>query len=354
MAPVTQLAATITADGSIAVKQVAVPKPGTGEVLVKVVAGAQNPTDWKTAAKLAPREGVNIAGNDFAGVVEEIGPDVPDGLRTVGERVAGFVRGNLGPNGAFSEYVLASAQYAIAHVPDSWSLEDAAQLGIAPYTAIQTLYQSHNFPLPGASAAGTPLLVLGGSSSVGQWVVQFARLSGLYVIATASAKNLELVKSLGADEVYDYHDADVTQKIAKAAAAKGGVRHVVDTISEGSTPKLAFDVLGEEGGVIAAILPYPAPPPKESIKVINSAAFTLLGKDFDFPFNHVSTPDVKERVRGYVKVLESIIASGKVKPNPTLVFPKGLASVADGFEFMKAGKVSAQKITYRISDTPSA
>lgn len=182
----------------------------------------------------------------------------------------------LYPNGAFAEYLVASAQYGVLPAPEGWSFEDAAQLGCAAFTALQTLYQSHNFPTP-LNPTTTPitLLVSGGASSVGQWVVQFAKQAGLYVIATASAKNFDLVKSLGADEVFDYKEPDAGAKIK--ASTKGELKYVIDTISEEPSAKVVFDALGDEGGVIAALLKYPTPP-RDNIKVVNSAAFDMLGK----------------------------------------------------------------------------
>jgi NADPH:quinone reductase-like Zn-dependent oxidoreductase len=114
MAPTVQKAAVIQQDGSVALREVAVPKPGPDEILVKVVAAAQNPADcgWEVSAVIilcdffiqrfwllsgksalyGKRAGA-IAGCDFSGIVEEIGSNVPQGLRSIGERVAGLVLG---------------------------------------------------------------------------------------------------------------------------------------------------------------------------------------------------------------------------------------------------------------------
>lgn len=182
----------------------------------------------------------------------------------------------VGANGAFAEYVVASASFGVVRLPNNWSFEDGAQLGIAPFTALQTLYESHNIPAPQHHHwTAKPILISGAASSVGQWVVQFAQRSGFYVIATASEKNFDLVKALGADEVYDYHDPDVVQKIR--LTTKGELKLAVDTICEGNTPKLVFDALSDEGGVVAAISPYPMPP-REGITVISSVVFDMLGK----------------------------------------------------------------------------
>ena len=115
MAPIVQKAVVVQQDGSVALREIAVPKPGPDEILVKVVAAAQNPADcgWKLAyanlhtahltffwvlsgkTALYGRRVGAISGFDFSGIVEEIGSNVPHGLRSIGERVAGLVLGGL-------------------------------------------------------------------------------------------------------------------------------------------------------------------------------------------------------------------------------------------------------------------
>jgi NADPH:quinone reductase-like Zn-dependent oxidoreductase len=171
-----------------------------------------------------------IVGDDFAGVVEELGPDVPEGMWTVGERVAGLVFGSQfslshtfprttvvlslsagtlhhatadQPNGAFSEYVVADAELQLVPIPPGWSFEEAAQLGVAPLTALQCLHETLELPSPfesEATAGAEPLqrrrtiLIWGGASAVGQCAIQFAKLGGPRVIMTASPKNFGLVR----------------------------------------------------------------------------------------------------------------------------------------------------------------
>ncbi|KAA1477028.1 GroES-like protein [Dentipellis sp. KUC8613] len=347
MAPTKMNAVVIEADGKIVVRKIDVPKPGPGELLVKVSAAAQNPADWKSVA-FGKRTGA-VVGCDYTGTVEEIGPDVPAGLWEVGDRASGFVQGSTWPNGAFAEYTVTPAEVTI-HVPDSWSVENAAHLGAAPLTAIQALWQSHDdLPTPlKPTSTPFPILVYGASSSVGQFVVQFAKLSGLYVVATASPKNFDLVKSLGADEVFDYHDPEVGKKIK--AATGGKLKHAVDNIFENGSPQIISDALSDEGGKIASLSPYESPRP--GVTVLSTVAYHILGKSFDFPFQYTEDPHLTQLGKNFAKLLEGILAKYDIKPNPLLVFPNGLASVADGFQFMIDGKVSGQKITYRISDTP--
>jgi NADPH:quinone reductase-like Zn-dependent oxidoreductase len=169
---------------------------------------------------------------------------------------------------------VAKADFCIA-VPDSWSFEDAAQLPVAVYTTCQTLYQTLHFPILPAPAASelTPILVYGASSSVGNYVVQFAKLGGLKVYATCSPKNFDLVRSFGADEVFDYKDPEAPKKIKDATDGK--LKLAVDTISELGSGEFISGAFADAGGKIASILPYAAAP-RENVEATLSLAYDLI------------------------------------------------------------------------------
>ncbi|EMD35666.1 hypothetical protein CERSUDRAFT_157554 [Gelatoporia subvermispora B] len=334
-------------NGAFGLKSVKVPTPGRGEVLVKVIAASQNPTDWKTAM-LHLKPG-NILGCDFAGVIADIGPDVDASLMiTRGKRVAGAVHGGVSPNGAFAEYVTVLADMVIA-IPDKLSFEDASQLGIACYTTCQCLYQELHLPTP-LEPLEVPMdvLIWSGTSSTGQYAVQFAKLAGLRVLSTASPKNFELVKDLGADEVFDYADSKTARKIF--AATSGTLKHAVDCISEGMTPNQVSMSLSKEGGTIATLLPYESR--KKGVETRFVLAYKFFGKDIEFPFVFPADQEHRKNAPVYCRLIQEVITCFGLKATPVRIFPYGLASVSDGFEYMRSGKLSAEKITYRISDTP--
>jgi len=339
MAPIKQRAAFVSESG-LTLGLVDVPKPGPSEILVKVVAAAQNPTDWKSLGRALKEANYGgVVGHDFAGVVEELGPDVPEGMWTIGQRVAGLVVGAGRASGAFSEYLVARAEFEVVPIPDGWSFEEAAQLGVAPITALQCLYETLGLPSPfearpTAEQPRRTILIWGGASAVGQYAIQFAKLCGLRVLTTASSKNFDLVKGLGADEVFDYRNEGVVEKIR--AATGNALDIAIDTISEGKTPAQVTGAIGDKGGKVAIILPYESPRP--NVKVTFSMVSELLRGASG---------------KGYVNLFKQILATGKVKPIPVFIQPNGLAGVKDGLQYMQDGKVSAQKLTYRISDTPA-
>jgi NADPH:quinone reductase-like Zn-dependent oxidoreductase len=168
-----------------------------------------------------------ILGCDFSGIVVQAG----QGLRVpvkVGDKVAASLRGGVDrERGAFAEYVKVSADLAWIIPEGTYTFEEAATIGIPLYTSVIALYGPNGLKLPQPGDANPPapgtwvcgqniwnlrthalitcvqLFVHGGSSSVGQYAIQLAKLSGYKVITTASKRNHELVESLGADLVFD-------------------------------------------------------------------------------------------------------------------------------------------------------
>ncbi len=175
------------------------PVPGDGEVLVRVHAAGVNPYDWHfmRGSPYIMRLGSGIGspkdhrlGVDFAGTVEAVGPGV--GTFAPGDEVFG------GASGAFGEYVTVSVDGAVSHRPPNVPVEQAAGVGIAGLTALQALRDK------GQLQAGQKVLINGASGGVGTYAVQIARAMGAEVSGVCSTRNVELVKSLGADRVFDY------------------------------------------------------------------------------------------------------------------------------------------------------
>ena len=186
------------------------PVPDADDVLVRVHAAAVNPLDWHymRGSPYFMRLGSGIGapqnhrlGVDFAGTVEAVGAGVT-GFE-VGDAVFG------GRTGAFSEFVTVSQDRAIAHKPDNVSFEQAAGVPVAALTALQALRDKGNLK------AGQSVLINGASGGVGTFAVQIAKAMGADVTGVCSTRNVELVRSLGADHVIDYRKEDYTDGDAK-------------------------------------------------------------------------------------------------------------------------------------------
>ncbi|HEX5880642.1 MAG TPA: NAD(P)-dependent alcohol dehydrogenase [Actinomycetota bacterium] len=183
------------------------PTPAAGEVLVRVHAASVNARDWHVmrgeprVARLMDRTlfgrrgpRVPVRGTDFAGVVEAIGPGVTRWRR--GDAVFGE------GVGTFADYAIASVDQ-VAPVPAGTTFEQAAALPLAAATALLCLDET-------GLGAGGRVLINGASGGVGTFAVQAAKAKGLHVTAVVSNRNVELVQSLGADEVIDYTTTNFT------------------------------------------------------------------------------------------------------------------------------------------------
>lgn len=188
------------------------PTPKEGEVLVKLRASGVNPSDVKMRA--GTRAGGTdmpfpkiIPHSDGAGVITDIGPGVDK--NRIGQRVW-LANGQWQrPYGTAAEFI-AINEHLTAPLPDGVSFETGASLGIPAMTACHCVYS-------GGEVAGKTVLVSGGAGTVGYLAIQFARLGGARVIATARGEEaIARAKIAGADAVLDFADPDLAQKILDA------------------------------------------------------------------------------------------------------------------------------------------
>jgi NADPH:quinone reductase-like Zn-dependent oxidoreductase len=182
------------------------PQPADTEVLVRVRAASINPLDWHylqgTPYMVRLGSGFGVPKNprlgvDFAGTVEAVGRNVT--RFKPGDAVFG------GKFGAFAQYVAVPQDGALTAKPDNITFEQAAAVPIAGITALQALRDTAHV------RAGQRVLVNGASGGVGTFAVQIAKSLGAEVTGVCSAKNLELVRSIGADHVIDYTHEDFTR-----------------------------------------------------------------------------------------------------------------------------------------------
>jgi NADPH:quinone reductase-like Zn-dependent oxidoreductase len=205
------------------------PKVGPGVVLIKVERASVNPVDWKLmAGGLDPMMDTifpAIPGWDVAGVVEAVGPDTPE--FAPGDRVASYGRMDVVHGGTFAEYVALPAG-SVAAIPEGVDIETAAGLPLGGLTALRSL---ETLELTGTDT----LLIHAASGGVGYVAAQLARQLGARVIGTASARNHEKLRALGATPVeYGEGLAERVREIAPDGVSAvadfvGGVRE--DTLA---------------------------------------------------------------------------------------------------------------------------
>jgi len=189
---------------NLKLEEIEKPIPNDDQILVKVRAASVNPYDWhfiEGTPKIMRMMGVGLRkpkdtrlGVDFAGTVEAVGKNVTQ--FKPGDDVFG------GKGGAFAEYVCRRADGAVALKPANITFEEAASVNIAGITALQGLRDK------GKVQPGQKVLINGASGGVGTFAVQIAKSFGADVTGVCSTRNVDLVRSLGADHVIDYTKED--------------------------------------------------------------------------------------------------------------------------------------------------
>ncbi|XP_075647929.1 chloroplast envelope quinone oxidoreductase homolog [Castanea sativa] len=186
--------------------EVPVPIPKKDELLLKLEATSLNPVDWKIQKGLLrpfmPRKFPHIPGTDVAGEVVEVGPGVKS-FKT-GDKVVAVISHSDG--GGLAEFAVTKESLTVSR-PAEVSAAEAAGLPIAGLTAHQALTQQAGIKLDGAGQQRN-ILITAASGGVGHYAVQLAKLGNTHVTATCGARNIDFVKSLGADEVLDYRTPD--------------------------------------------------------------------------------------------------------------------------------------------------
>ncbi|KAF8343628.1 GroES-like protein [Amanita rubescens] len=349
MAPRTQKALLLkSAKGPFTVETIDTPRPGPGEILVKVQATSLNPVDWKiqkygSIVNKYPA----VVGIDPAGDVEELGEGVM-GVST-GDRV--FFQAVLEPGNrkaAHQQYVIAKAET----IPANYTYEDVATFPCAGGAAYLGLCAANPYgmgiPNPLAERTrmqemGDTIVIIGGSSSVGQYVIQFSKLAGFSnIITTSSIKHIHALKSIGATHVID-RSLRFPAISAEISEITGGlpITFVFDAISEPDTQQMAYDLLAPSDGQLVTVLPE-AVKEKTPGKTINTIHVLVLRED---PENS------KELLLLYRKI-SSLLHEGAIKPIRYEVLPNGLAGIPDGLERMEKGLISRLKLVARPHELP--
>lgn len=228
----------------LVVDERAKPAPGRNDVLVKVHAASVNPKDWKlnlSLARAAPPIGRRFVpplfGDDLAGEVVEVGANVEN--FEVGDRVYGMDMRLR--TATLAEYAVID-QRRIARMPANVNFTEAAAVPLAGQTALQGLRK-------GRAAAGRSVLIIGASGGVGTYAVQTAKQLGCEVTGVCSTRNIELVRSLGADAVIDYTAGDYLQ----AAAEHAGAFDLVFDVTSFQTPASCAALLAPDGHFVSTM-----------------------------------------------------------------------------------------------------
>ena len=299
-------------------KEVEKPTPKDDEVLIKIHATTVNRTDVATlrakpfiarliTGLLKPKE--PILGSDFAGQIEAVGKDVKS--LKVGDKVFGLDDGGLSSH---AEYMTIQEHKALTTMPENISYEQAA-------ASSEGAHYAYNFINKVDLKSGQKILVNGATGAIGSAMVQLLKYFGANVTAVANTKNIELVKSLGADKVIDYTKEDFTKSDDKYA-------FVFDTVGKSSFAKCK--PLLERGGIYIS---------------------SDLGWMAQNPFLALITPIVGDKkvmfplptdTRGSVFFVKKLIEEGSFKP--VIDRKYSLEEIADAFRYVETGQKTGNVI----------
>ena len=360
--------------GSLVVERVPLPGPAADEVVVRVRAVAVNPVDWviQGTGPVTYRwlRAPAVLGSDVAGEVVAVGSGVT--RFAVGDRVVGLATGtDRGRDpmheGAFQEHT-ALLERLTAPIPPELSDDQAAVLPLGASTAACALFQPKHLGLPLPCAADAPrersgvVVVWGGSTSVGMNAVQLARAAGYTVVSTASPRNAETVRSLGAEVVVDHGAPTAVDDLVAAVAG----RSVVGAVALGTTSTAAcIEVLRRTGGTVLAMAStpvsldgvagrrrlLPGALPVFTRLGLATLGLTLRARRAGIRAAFVWGSSLRDDAMGpelWGRVLPEGLADGSIRPVPEpLVVGHGLDAVQSAIDRQRAG-VSARKVVVTL------
>ncbi|WP_328997857.1 NADP-dependent oxidoreductase [Kribbella sp. NBC_00709] len=234
------------------------PVPGAGQVRIQVAGSAFNPADGGIRGGFLPIPVTlpHVPGYDVSGTIDALGDGV-DGL-TVGENVVGFIPMNA--DGSAAQYVVAPAN-VLVKAPVRIPLADAAGLPSVGLTASQALFEA------GELKAGQRVLINGAGGPVGGYAVQLAKRAGAHVIATASPRSSEIVKTAGADEIIDHTATSVLDAVDEPVDV---LLNLAPITPDGFT---ALVTQVRDGGVVVSTTPTVTTPGDEERNVRAATIF---------------------------------------------------------------------------------
>ncbi len=287
----------------LSIENVAVPSPGDGEILLRVLAASVNPVDLKLrmgAIPFFPSEGLPYSlGGDFVGVVEEIGTGV-DSRFSLGDRVYGLT---TPVSGAQSDYLVVDAAQ-VTHAPKAIDAARAAALPVAAITAWQGLFDH------GDLQAGQSVLVHGGAGGVGHLAIQFAKQAGATVLTTCSADDFDFVRALGADVAIDYKN----QRFEDFAEDVD----VVLCLIGGDTQDRSWDVI-RQGGIFVSTIGGSDPGRAAAAKV------------------RTAPPFMAQPNSGQLDQIAALVDAGKINVVVSETYP--LHKIAEAHDRLEKGRV---------------
>lgn len=353
------------------IKEIPKPTIDDDQILIKAEAGAINPTDWKHIIVARSSKPGDIIGCDVSGIVEEVGSKVTNFKK--GDAVSAYITGNISSiNGAFSEYVAAYPQATIKYTNGLIhstavakastiikTFEGAASMTLGLATVAMSFSHHLNISKHQQKQGNDAILIWGGATATGILAIQVAKLVyNLTVITTASPKNHEYLKQLGADYVLDYNDSRIVENIRKIG--NGNIRFGLDTVSNATTFQYLYDATESTTSSYAkkvyldSLLALDGNTIKTDPKRDKSVRWGYTFVDHSIikvkKFGNKEYSQTPELFNDYYKWWQEIMPTiiNKIKHANLKILDNGLESVNEALQLSKDSKVSAEKIVFTI------
>lgn len=298
-------------------------------------------------------------GCDFCGVIVSAQP----GTIASGSRVCGAVYG-YNPsdphNGAFAEYVVADSRLLL-RVPHAWSdLQGAALGGIGWGTAGLALWDPKALALDGrpSKPAQTrrPVLVSGGATATGTMACQLLRLSGYDPIVTTSPASAPLGSKFGAVATVAYTSPDCAAQIQAIAKPMGGIKHVLDCVTDAESVAVCFASMSRVGGRYAGLEAFDARwRTRRSVVVETVMGFEMWGADVDLGDGETvySRPANESKHRAtmvWAGEVQKLLDAGQITHHPLREVEGRWEGIIHGLGILQRGEVRGQKLVVRLAE----
>ncbi|OJK00222.1 hypothetical protein ASPACDRAFT_52012 [Aspergillus aculeatus ATCC 16872] len=328
-------------------EEVTLPPLKEHQVYIKVEHAAFNPTDRLAFDVNAFGDGA-LLGCDFAGTVVKAHPGVT--RLQAGDQIAGFVWGGETKGvGAYSMYTIADERLSFKVSPNA-STAQACSVPLAANTAWLGLFSADCLAVNrGDSVKKPPVLIWGGSSTVGYFAIQIAKLFDIEVATTCSPKNFEKVRQAGATHVFDYNDPDVIPKIKAVLPDLG---YVFDTIGSATSSTTAAEAINNPEAVLCTVRPGKAHTQDvpSHVKVTDVLVFTAFPTEHNY--RNVAHWPVKMADHNLSSELhdqlENLLGNGSLIPPPIRIVGDLRPSVIEeAMNLQRQGLISGEKLIFR-------
>ncbi|KAF4334076.1 branched-chain amino acid aminotransferase [Fusarium beomiforme] len=338
--------AVIQKDKTLTKGKVTLPPLQEHQVYVRVQYAAFNPTD-RLALDVNAFGDDAVLGCDFSGKVVGVHP-AGTKLKP-GDRIAGFVwGGEIKGLGAYSEYTIADERLSFK-IPENISLAQASSVPLAANTAWLALFSDDCLALRLDESSSKSLLIWGGSTAVGYFAIQLAKLHNIEVATTCRPRNFDKVRQAGAEHVFDYNDEEVVSKIRSALP---NLQHVFDTVGNETSSATAASAISQSEGALCTVRPGKANTQDvpSHIKVTDVFVFTA------FPTEHsyrgkahwpVKMNDHNLSVKIHSQ-LETLLGNGSLQPPSVRLMGKlDPSTVEKAMKLNREGSISGEKLVFQ-------